>query len=47
MLKNVKAMILEKKEYLEAAQIIFEDATGSNIDDLIILGESADLPVLS
>ena len=44
MLKNVKAMILEKKEYLEAAQIIFEDATGSNIDDLIILGESADLP---
>lgn len=44
MLKNVKAMILEKKEYLEAAEIIFEDAMGSNIDDLIILGESADLP---
>jgi len=45
MLKNVKAMILQKNEFLEAAQILFEDSTESNIDDLIILGESAnDLP---
>lgn len=46
MLKNVKAMILEKQEYLEAAQILFEDATQSNIDDLIVLGESKEDDIL-
>lgn len=44
MLNSVKAMILEKQEYLEAAQIIFEDAVDVDIDNLIILNESAEDP---
>lgn len=42
MLKSVKAMILQKNEFLEAAQILFEENTETNLDNLIILGESAD-----
>lgn len=44
MLKNIKNMINQKTEYLEAAQILFEGVTESNIDNLIVLGESADFP---
>lgn len=41
MLNGIKNRINQKQEFLEAAQIIFEDAT-DNIDDLIFLGEEAD-----
>lgn len=46
MLENIKKLINEKKEFMEAASIILEDA-GMNLDDSIILGESTytdDLP---
>lgn len=39
MLDNVKKMILEKQEYIEASKIIFEDAVENNLDDLIVLSE--------
>lgn len=44
MLKGIKEMINQKKEFQEAASIIMEDANGSNLDDLIILGEDANIP---
>ena len=37
MLDNVKKMILEKQEYIEASKIIFEDTVENNLDDLIVL----------
>lgn len=39
MLDNVKKMILEKQEYIEASKIIFEDTIENNLDDLIVLNE--------
>ena len=39
MLDNVKKMILEKQEYIEASKIIFEDTVENNLDDLIVLNE--------
>lgn len=39
MLDNVKKMILEKQEYIEASKIIFEDTVENNLDDLIVLSE--------
>lgn len=44
MLNGIKAMINEKKNFQEAAEVIFEDASGANLDDLIVLGEDTDLP---
>lgn len=42
MLNNIKAMIQEKTNLLEAADIIFEDGSGRNLDDIIVLGEEAE-----
>ena len=39
MLEDIKKMILEKKEYIEASKIIFEDTVENNLDDLIVLKE--------
>ena len=44
MLNGIKSMIQEKTNFLEAASIIFEDGSGMNLDDQIILGESDNLP---
>ena len=44
MLNGIKSMILEKENYMEAAQLIFEDAAHGGIDDLIVLNEKADVP---
>ena len=44
MLKGIKEMINQKKCFQEAAEIIMEDVDGSNLDDLIILGEDKDYP---
>jgi hypothetical protein len=41
MLENIKNMINQKTEYLEAAKILFDEATEVNIDNLIVLNESA------
>lgn len=41
MLKNIKNIINRKKDFLEAAEIIFEDGNG-NLDDIIVLGENND-----
>ena len=41
MLENIKQMILEKKEYLEASQLIFEGTVESDLDDLIVLNEDS------
>lgn len=43
MLNNIKSMILEKKEFQDAASIIFEDGIG-NLDDQIVLGEENEMP---
>lgn len=43
MLNNIKSMILEKKEFQDAASIIFEDGIG-NLDDQIVLGEENEIP---
>lgn len=40
MLNGIRQMIQEKTAFLEAADIIFEDGSGMNLDDRIILGES-------
>lgn len=42
MLSTIKNMIKEKTSFLEAANIIFEDGSGRNLDDQIILGEETD-----
>lgn len=42
MLKQVKEMIMKKQEYLEAANILFDDI--NNVDDLILLNESPEIP---
>lgn len=39
MLSMIKDMINKKTAYLEAANVIFEDVSGENLDDLIILGQ--------
>lgn len=44
MLNGIKSMINAKKSFQEAAEIILEDASGANLDDLIVLGEDTDLP---
>ena len=44
MINGIKSMILEKENYMEAAQLIFEDAAHGGIDDLIVLNEKADVP---
>ena len=41
MLENIKQMILEKKEYLEASKLIFEGTVESDLDDLIVLSEDS------
>lgn len=41
MLENIKQMILEKKEYLEASKLIFEGTVESDLDDLIVLNEDS------
>ena len=43
MLNTIKGMILQKKEFQEAASIIFEDGVG-NLDDQIVLGEENNEP---
>lgn len=40
MLGMIKNMIKEKTSFLEAASVIFEDVSGMNLDDRIVLGES-------
>lgn len=40
MLEAIKSMIKQKGDFLEAANVIFEDTVNSDLDDLIILGES-------
>lgn len=44
MLGTIRNMIKEKTDLLEAASIIFEDGSGTNLDDTIVLGEDADTP---
>lgn len=47
MLNCIKSMIKEKNDFLEAAAIIFEDGSGTNLDDVIVLGEEgpAEIPL--
>ena len=40
MLEQIKSLILEKKEFQEAASILMEDAT-NNVEDLIVLNEDS------
>lgn len=40
MLNGIKDQIKKQKEMLEAAEIIFEDGSGRNIDDQIVLGQT-------
>lgn len=42
MLSALKKRIAEKEEYLNATAAIFEDGSGMNLDDLIVLKEDAD-----
>lgn len=42
MLNGIKNMINKKNNFLEAAALIYEDATNSELDDSIILGEDSD-----
>lgn len=42
MLNGIKAMIKEKQEFLEASQMILEDAMDLDMDDSIVLGEEAE-----
>lgn len=44
MLNSIKSMIKEKTSFLEAAAIIYEDGSGTNLDDQIVLGEDSDTP---
>lgn len=44
MLNEIKAMIKQQTDYLEAAQLLFEDGTESALDDSIILGEETEDP---
>lgn len=44
MLNSIKSMIKEKTSFLEAAAIIYEDGSGTNLDDQIVLGEDTDTP---
>lgn len=44
MLDSIKGMIKEKTDFLEAAAIIYEDGSGTNLDDQIVLGEDKDTP---
>lgn len=44
MLNSIKGMIKEKTDFLEAAAIIYEDGSGTNLDDQIVLGEDKDTP---
>lgn len=44
MLNSIKSMIKEKTDFLEAAAIIYEDGSGTNLDDQIVLGEDKDTP---
>jgi len=43
MLNTIKGIINQKKDFLEAAEIILEDGMGSSLDDLIVLGEEGDV----
>lgn len=42
MLNEIKAMLKEKQQFLEAAQMIVEDAMDLDLDDSIVLGESVE-----
>lgn len=42
MLSMIKGIINQKKDFLEAAEIILEDGMGNSLDDAIILGEDSD-----
>lgn len=42
MLNHIKSLIMEKKEFQEAASILMEDAT-NNVEDLIILNEDGEV----
>lgn len=42
MLNSIKSMIKEKTSFLEAAAIIYEDGSGTNLDDAIVLGEESE-----
>lgn len=42
MLNTIKDLIKGKSDFLEAAAIIFEDGSGQNLDDVIVLGEEKD-----
>jgi hypothetical protein len=39
MLNSIKEMIKQKQSLMEASSLIFDDANGLNIEDLIVLGE--------
>lgn len=39
MLSTIRNMIAQKTDFLEAASVIFEDGSGNNLDDIIVLGE--------
>lgn len=43
MLNSVKKLITEKQEYLQTAAAIFEDGSGMNLDDLIVLKEDSEI----
>lgn len=40
MINSIRNMINSKQEYLKEAEVIVEDVSGANLDDLIVLGES-------
>lgn len=42
MLNSIKSMIKEKTSFLEAAAIIYEDGSGTNLDNAIVLGEESE-----
>lgn len=44
MLNSIKAMIKEKQEFIEASQMIIEDAMDMDMDDSIVLGKEEDEP---
>lgn len=45
MLNTIRTMIKEKESFLEAADVIFEDGSGKNLDNFIVLGEEGEDPI--
>ena len=46
MFSQIKAMIKEKRTFQESADLILKDTIDSDLDDMIILGESTNIPMM-